>query len=67
MVLLAVYTTDFRLRQSFISTIQSVLREMADILRETEEMAAKVSHHSLRTVSTMTSHLTVKYHQVGQV
>ncbi|PYI33795.1 hypothetical protein BP00DRAFT_338025, partial [Aspergillus indologenus CBS 114.80] len=62
-VLNSVYTTDFELRQSFISTIQSVLREMANILRETEEMAAKISHHSLRTVSTMTSHLTVKYHQ----
>ncbi|OGM44211.1 hypothetical protein ABOM_007690 [Aspergillus bombycis] len=59
----AVYTADSKQRRSFIATVQSVLRDMADILREIETVSARTAHPTLRTVSTTTNHLFLLYHQ----
>ncbi|RDH26966.1 hypothetical protein BDQ94DRAFT_164039 [Aspergillus welwitschiae] len=62
-VLGSVYTADIGRRRSFISTIQSVLRDMAGILRDIEDISAMNAHQSLRTVSAVTSNLALTYHQ----
>lgn len=60
----AVYTSDIRPKQSFIPSIKSVLNDMANILRDIEEVCPVKTHPSFRTVSTRSSHLYLKYHQV---
>ncbi|PLB44396.1 hypothetical protein P170DRAFT_513596, partial [Aspergillus steynii IBT 23096] len=62
-ILNSVYTADNRRRRSFISTVQSVLRDMAHILRDIEDIFADTAHPSLRTLSTTSSHLYLRYHQ----
>ncbi|KNG91351.1 hypothetical protein ANOM_000491 [Aspergillus nomiae NRRL 13137] len=59
----SVYTADSKQRRSFIATVQSVLRDIADILREIETVSARTAHPTLRTVSTTTNHLFLLYHQ----
>ena len=60
----AVYTADLRLRRSFITIIESVLREMADVLREIEDINTRTAHPTIDTISTLTSHLSLTCHQV---
>ncbi|KAE8380337.1 hypothetical protein BDV26DRAFT_140323 [Aspergillus bertholletiae] len=62
-IIKSVYTADTKQRRSFIATIQSVLRDMADILRDIEDVSTGTTHPTLRTVSTRTSHLFLLYHQ----
>ncbi|GAB1198717.1 hypothetical protein APSETT444_008045 [Aspergillus pseudonomiae] len=47
-----------------IIKFQSVLRDIADILREIENVSARTAHPTLRTVSTTTNHLFLLYHQL---
>ncbi|KAE8151788.1 hypothetical protein BDV25DRAFT_128494 [Aspergillus avenaceus] len=63
MLLTAVYTAETQRKRSFITTIQSILRDVADILQDIEGISARTAHPSLRTVSTITSHLSLMYHQ----
>lgn len=65
--LTAVYTADSKQRRSFIATVQSVLRDMADILRDIETVSTRTAHPTLRTVSTTTSQLFMLYHQVRSI
>ncbi|KAE8401210.1 fungal-specific transcription factor domain-containing protein [Aspergillus pseudonomiae] len=62
-IIKSVYTADSKQRRSFIATVQSVLRDIADILREIENVSARTAHPTLRTVSTTTNHLFLLYHQ----
>ncbi|KAL2808197.1 hypothetical protein BJX63DRAFT_424776 [Aspergillus granulosus] len=59
----SVYTTDARQTGSFISAVRAVLETMANILRDIEEICTGTCHPSIRTVSTMSSHLYLRYHQ----
>ncbi|KAI9043510.1 uncharacterized protein KD926_003661 [Aspergillus affinis] len=62
-ILNSVYTADIRRRRTFISTVQLVIRDMAYILRDLDYLFTNTAHPSLRTVSTMSSHLYLRYHQ----
>ncbi|KAE8141708.1 hypothetical protein BDV38DRAFT_237372 [Aspergillus pseudotamarii] len=62
-IIKSVYTADSKQRRSFIATVQSVLRDMADILRDIENVSTRTVHPTIRTVSTTTSHLFLLYHQ----
>lgn len=65
LTVLGVYTADVSGRRSFIGTVQSVLRDMADVLRDIEDICAHNGHPSLSTFSTRTSHMCLTYHQVA--
>lgn len=54
--------------QTFARThyiLHAALRDMADILSDTEGICETAAHSTIRIVSTMTSHLNLVYHQVN--
>ncbi|KAF9888460.1 hypothetical protein FE257_008567 [Aspergillus nanangensis] len=62
-ILSSVYTASAGQSRSFISTVQSILIDMAAVLKDVDDISARNNHPSLRTLSTSNSHLSLTYHQ----
>ncbi|KAK1138533.1 hypothetical protein N8T08_002419 [Aspergillus melleus] len=66
-ILDSVYTTENTRKRTFIVTVQSVLRELAQALQEIEQLTSNGQTVPFVAVSTMNSHLYLTYHQVRTI
>ncbi|CAG8389428.1 unnamed protein product [Penicillium salamii] len=62
-ILDSVYTTEDARQRSFIATVQSVLRDLAPVLQEIEQLTSQGETAPFVTVSTINCHLYLTYHQ----